>query len=284
MPYYAPIENLFLEEDTYTFNSYIEVKKNPYDLDTIHRRGFLSSYETSNLKDISHWLVIDENHPDFFPTSSLLNLFLISLWIVGPHNLKVDIYFKNYNMVNIFHDQFHYNPFEKLISVSNDILAKAKMYFKKGERIYKQKKRLHTALLNTFYGCVNISYKVSAMCYAAALESLLTYSREPRGLSYRLAKSYACLTEDKQHKRNAAYRKFRKLYKFRSDLVHGRKPIRRNSHTPFKKHSEFSFLLRKVWKTILENDSKMGVLEKPDYYRKKFFQKIERGYTPPKFP
>ena len=136
------------------------------------------------------------------------------------------------------------------------------------------------AMINSFYGCASISYKVSYMCFSAALETLLSYEKG-FGLTKRLAKTYACLTESQKRNRDAAYRKFLRLYNFRSDIVHGNLRKMRNPDLNLKRHAEFSKLIRKVWQTVLSDNSILSILEKSNCYRKKFFKRRELGYRPP---
>ena len=130
-------------------------------------------------------------------------------------------------------------------------------------------------------------WQVAFMSFSSAVEAILTYNKGG-GITKRLAKSYACLTERKKRERNKEYRRFIELYGIRSDIIHGR--VHRLRKTQKKSVEarrieyliDFSNLLRKLWIGVLSNKSAITELEKKDSSREVFFQKVEKGYSPPK--
>jgi hypothetical protein len=164
--------------------------------------------------------------------------------------------------------------------IDNNLITKVNQYVSSIMSIYLDRKRLYNSLILNLSGIFSISWQVAFICFSAAMEAILTYSKG-RGITERLAKSFACFTESDKSKRDLAYNKFVDLYKVRSDIMHGRAMDYFNANNNLKNLNGFEILLRKVWQTILASKDFILELEKSDTEREKFFANIEKGYQPP---
>jgi len=117
---------------------------------------------------------------------------------------------------------------------------------------------------------VSRDWQAAFICFAAAAEALLTYSREP-GLTDRLARSYAKLVARSQPAAKRAQEQFKRLYALRSDIVHGRSYERRRSSHNVRELVAFSNVLRRLWGAVLANPDLRSHLEGDDKHREKLF-------------
>jgi hypothetical protein len=154
-----------------------------------------------------------------------------------------------------------------------------KKYFKSFIRIFRIDKRLLLALDSTYRGCTSYYWKVAFLMYAAALESILSYSHE-RGITKRLAKSYACLMIDNKKGRDKLFKEFCFLYDIRSKIIHG--TYRKRSKSNMLYLSRIANMVRMIWQKILFDNNLLSVLEKNDLQREVFFRNTIGSYTPPK--
>jgi len=267
--------------DEYLIADNFKIQRTPYDLDKAKILSNLSEYHRLALKRTEFWAVATDHNLSSSDASIIINVLLLSLWIVGPIRATTFFKFSDYRTVSIIHSQIQHNEKDTFAECSDDSLAITSKFYKEIFRIYKKDKRLQTAIVNTYFGCVTFQWKVAFICFSAALETMLMYGRGP-GITKRLAKTYACLTEQTKRQRNKAYRQFIKLYGIRSRIIHGeyrwlKKPDRNLTHL-----SNFSDLLRRLWRIVLSSKEYCRELEKGDEKRRLLFGKIEAGYIPPK--
>lgn len=267
--------------DHYQITSGFEIRKTPYDLDRAKIISNLSEHHWQSLKGTEFWAVISGPDVSDSLASKMINTLLFSFWVVGPIRATTFFKFIDYKTVSIIHDQFHHNEKDQVLECTEERLNQTASFYKELMGIYRRNRRLQTAMVSTFYGCVTIQWKVAFICFGAALESMLTYERDP-GITKRLAKSYACLTEQKKRSRNRVFREFVRLYGIRSRLIHGEFRWLRNPDHNLTLLSNFSGLLRNLWQTVLSNKTYCMELDKGDQSRKRFFRKFEAGYIPPK--
>jgi hypothetical protein len=89
-------------------------------------------------------------------------------------------------------------------------------------------------------------------------------------------------TETQKAEKDIEYKRFIELYNIRSDIIHGRAMNYDDPNINLKNLNDFETLLRKIWKKILVSNDLIRELEKSDAERKILFEKIEKGYQPPK--
>ena len=269
----------------------IGIFKNPPKLKGLERE--LSKAEFEELRSTPYWLTFEYNKSKIWDDSNITILFLVALWLEVPtkthamhlFELSTDENSKE-NAFTRCLDRFQWNRKHVIRDITSENVKNAFRNFDLLVPIWKRKKRLSDALIMTVAGCMSYRWQIAYISFASAVETLLTY-KEGAGIKRRLAKSYACLMETNTKKRNAEYKKFRKLNKIRSDIIHGR--IRRIARTTKHKADKrltllavFSSLLRNLCGKILVNEFIVYELEKGDNLRKLFFDKIEMGYNPPK--
>jgi hypothetical protein len=142
------------------------------------------------------------------------------------------------------------------------------------EEIYIARQRLRNALVLTFRGCVSSDWQSAFICFAAAAESLLTYSSKP-GLTKRLGETYAALAgRESQVTSSAASADFARLYSIRSDIVHGRAYGRVDERQNLDHLRAFSDILRGLWRIVIGSDATRRALEENDQGRETFFKAL----------
>jgi len=254
---------------------------------------FESSLSKSEIEDypkyLKYWLSFDQIQTDILTVNAKIEIFLLSLWIASPTKTQIKIHFESSKSVNGY-DKYsakrhlywsQWNPGYTRDQIDNNILKKVNEYIDSITDIYLARKRLYIGLLLNLSGIFSISWQVAFICFSAAMEAILTYSKH-LGLTDRLAKSFACLTESDNSNKDLAYKRFSELYKIRSDIMHGRAMNYDDENFNLKNLNDFEILLRKVWQTILACKHIIVELEKSDTERKNFFAVIENRYKPPK--
>jgi len=291
----APLTGFSWKGESIEFNKLNLKLVRHYDLPDLHGlENDLGRSERDIIRSAPHWLSFEYEETDIFDESEIVILFLIALWLSVPTKTHVRLIFK-FSTDNqagkergIIRCLDHFQWINKQISkdIKTEQIEEAYVNIQLLEPIILKRKRLWNALILTAAGCMTTMWQVAFMNFSSAVETILTY-KKVGGITKRLAKSYACLTERNKRERNKEYRRFIKLYGVRSDIVHGR--IHNLRKTPNKSVEErrieylinFSNLLRKLWNCLLSNKSIVTDLEKKDSLREVFFQKVEKGYSPP---
>jgi hypothetical protein len=245
----------------------------------------LTEFDKDKLRDVKYWLLFEQQPTDTLSESEKINFFLLALWMALPTETQVNIIFKSSEAEYLYTisrclDIFQSDRLSSIGIINNKLLEKVNEYINNIMDIYLNPKRLFNSLILNLLGNFAYNWQSSFICYSSAMEAILTYSKS-KGLTDRLAKSFACLTEIDKPKRDIEFINFRKLYKIRSNIMHGRAMNYTNPKDNLEKLNEFEMLLRKIWKTILSSKNIIAELEKSDADRKIFFDKIEKGYKPP---
>lgn len=243
----------------------------------------LTEFDKDDLRYVTHWLLFEQKDNDILNESEKINIFLIALWISSPTKTQVKISFKsseNMYTVSRYLDRFKCNISYSIYKIDNELLTKVNEYIDSIMNIYVNSKRIYNSLLLNLCGNFSISWQVAFICFSSAMEAILTYSERP-GITKRLAKSFACLTETQKSKRDLEFKRFIELYKIRSDIMHGRAMNYDDANMNLNNLNKYETLLRKLWQLILPSKDIIGELEKSDADRKIFFDKTEKGYQPP---
>jgi len=267
-----------------------------FDLPDLHNlESELSSSEHEIKRSVTHWLTFEYEVNENFNQSNIVILYLIGLWLSVPTKTHVRLIFKfsaeseagkEWGLIRCF-DRFQWIKGQISRNVSTKQIKEAFENLQLIKPIILKKNRLWNAIVLTAAGCMTTRWQVAFMNFSSAVETILTYNKGG-GITKRLAKSYACLTEKNKRERNKEYRRFIKLYGIRSDIVHGRgHKLRKTKIKSVEERRieyliDFSNLLRKLWICVLSNKSVVKELEKKDSSREVFFQRIEKGYSPPK--
>lgn len=281
MAFYFPLSEFRMNRDSYQVARGLTIKRTPYDLEKSKVLSNISEYHRLALRRTEFWAVATD--PGISPkeASTVINILLLSLWIAGP--IRVTTFFKimDYQTASILHDQFQHNRKDTFLECTDALLDRASSFYDQLLRIYRKNRRLQTAIVNTYFGCVTVQWKVAFICFSAALETMLSYERG-LGITKRLGQSYACLTETKRRSRNRVYRQFIKLYGIRSRIIHGQSRWLRKADRNLTLLSAFSALLRNLWQVVLSNREYWRELEHGDKLRKLFYGRFETGYVAPK--
>ena len=248
-------------------------------------RDRLSSWEWEELDEERHWLEFDRRADDPLSSWERVNLLLLALWVTVPTPTHARLKFEwvplrsEETSFERLLDPFCWIEEQAVFAITTSELEKAANRFDKLRMVYLDDKRLRDSLVLTLRGATNHSWQVACVCLSAAAEAMLTYSPE-RGLTKRLATSFACLRKTEKASRDEQYHRFERLYQVRSEIMHGRVTARlldgNLAHL-----ADFSDLLRELWAIVLDDEAVRRELDKPDPERQKFLQARGDGYSPP---
>jgi len=284
MVFYFPLIDFSMSPDNFIISDHLRIAKTPYNLDKAKMLPGLSEHHRQSLKRTQYWAIVDGKGVNTSDDASIcINTLLLAFQIAGPIKATTFFKFEDYKLVTIIHTQFQHNEKDTFIRCGIDELKQTSGHYKELFRIYRRNQRLQTAMLYSYYACTTKQWKVAFIFLSAALEAMLTYkpTKKDKGVTKRLAKAYACLTEDKKRQRNKGYRQAIKLYGIRSRIIHGEIRGLRNPDRNLKLLSEFSGILRKLWQRVLSNKTICRELEKGDQKRRLFFKNLEAGYNEP---
>jgi len=234
----------------------------------------IAQEEQERCRGISHWLNIARSARDKVSPPEHINLFLMALWIVRPTPTHVPFRFgETTSGTKPFArhlDRFQWLRGQANKDVQDEHIDGLRRALPALRDAYIDGRRLRNALVLTLRGCVSRDWQAAFICFAAAAEALLTYSREP-GLTDRLARSYAKLVARSQPAAKRAQEQFKRLYALRSDIVHGRSYERRRSSHNVRELVAFSNVLRRLWGAVLADPDLRSRLEGDDKHREKLF-------------
>lgn len=283
---YAPLLDFVWTGDTFAFAPDVDIKRinKPAELAGMHE--WLSAPEWDRASNAAHWLVHEHTEGAVPHAGEIENLFLLSLWLVKPTKTQIAHRFKiglaaaqGENGMSRLLDRFMWIPGSIDFEFSSSELQAAAKLHTTLAQVCAARGRLNNALLLTIGGCWAHDWQVSLICHAAATEALLTYSTG-RGITRRLATSFACLSESDSSKRDAAFLEFKALYSNRSDIMHGRTHnVGASERLPTL--VRFQTLLRKLWNVVLSVPALISVVEGTDVQREMYFTQIQQGYNPP---
>ncbi len=284
---YAPLQEFQWSGDIFNFAPNIWIKPSEPDKDFSEHLVKLSSLDEELIKEATHYLSIDWNEEHALSPSETGNLVLLSLWLSTPTKSHIAFRFETEQTASNqgkksarLLSRFEWVRGEVKEGFSNNDLKLAATYYQTLYHLYRANGRLKDAAVLTFNGCVYHAWQVALVCHAAAFETLLTYPSE-EGITKRLAKAYAVITETDKGKRDEAYCLFWGLYNKRSDVVHGRM-----HEIPEGKRLQvlvrFRTALRAVWHVVLSDERHIEALEGSDESRGEYLKNIISDYEPPK--
>jgi len=284
---YAPLQDFYWPGQDHSFGSQVVLKR----FDTAPTLSGLDSYvskpEWERAANSDHWLTFQWVDGAEISPSEVINLFLLSLWLVKPTKSQVALRFEigrdeavaEKTMSRLL-DRFAWIPGSIDPDISDEDVRKASTYYVELETLCRMRGRLNNAMVLTVSGCWSHGWQTALICHAAAAETILSYATGS-GLARRLATSYACIVASDSPSRDAAFKEFSTLYSTRSDIVHGRMHnIARTDTLPTL--LRFQNLMRRLWGAVLVSKSLLSALELDDAGRQAYLTRIEAGYTPPK--
>ncbi len=270
------------EEASFLFYDDIKIARVHKWLNQDRFRDDLLEFERIELKGVSHWLqfTVPGNYSQ---SAEIATTFLLSLWLAINSRTHAKYRFQiagqKQRVVRLL-DRFQWVEPYVTDKIETGHLEEAALYFQAINKIWENRKRLWHSIVLTSAGCMAQRWQVAIMCFTAALEGILTYSKKPR-ITERLSSSFACLTETEKKERDAAYKEFYEVYNVRSNIMHGR--IQNISKTKrLLMVNQASNILRSLWRQVLSRGSEQTELEKDDNGRESFFSGICMGYTTPR--
>ena len=283
---YAPLQDFYWPGGDFSFSPGVTVKRFDEPPDLSGLQSFVSKPEWERATDSDHWLTfqwVDGVEP--FPFE-VINLVLLSLWLVKPIRSQVALRFEigredaaNEKTMSRLLDRFAWIPGTIDPDIADDDLRRASSYYVALETLCRARGRLNNAMVLTVAGCWSHGWQTALICHAAAAETILTCATG-RGLTRRLATSYACLVAPDAPSRDAAFREFVSLYSARSDIVHGRMHnIAKTDTLPTL--LRFQNLMRRLWSAVLSSKKLASALELDDAGREAYLTRVQTGYTAP---
>jgi hypothetical protein len=280
----VPLSGFPWSGDSFSLSSIVRLERLNGTLLHSQYASDLADDDRQALTSVQHCLIVDsEGHTDDRETGIL---FLLALWLVRPTATKIGYRFVDFGVGNRrvarLIDQFQWNSANVAKKVNDTDLEVTATYFGRLALIALAGGRLRNALFLTLRGREASSWSVSFILLAAAVEALLTYS-EQRGLTRRLARAFACITEIDQTSREEAYIEFRRLYVVRSDIAHGRAFHRdKDQQENIADLAKLENRLRTLWRCIIDRPTYQAALETDDTGRITFFAALEKDLVEPK--
>ena len=283
----APLQDFRWKGDIHEISPGIKIVPRNQKPDLSKLKNNLAESEWDLINDAFHWLKFNWKEGNTPDPSAVVNLVLFALWLVKPTKTFIGYQFVlgekaalGQTTTKRLLDRFAWIKGNTHSNFNDQDLQQTNDFYKGLQRLYLSQGRLNDALLLSVSGCWNHFWQTALICYAAATEAILTYSTE-KGITRRLASSYACLVETSSSARDDAYKKFYKVYSVRSDIMHGRThKIMIPDRLPLL--VDFQEVLRKLWRTILFSPQLINILEETDFERKKYFVSLISDYKSPK--
>lgn len=241
------------------------------------RESELGESERRALKeDVTHWLSFTVDGIGRCTSAEIMNLVLLALWLVKSTRVHACFRFKfgvddadGETTVFRLLDRFQWIDGAIDERFEDDDLQEASRLFSTMQQIDRAG-RLNTGLVLTLDGCFQHRWQSALALFAAAAESLLTYSTS-RGLTKRLANSYAILVGGDEPSRDEGFNEFVGCYRVRSDVVHGRSAlVPASERIPLL--IRWQRLLRRLWRRVLGDPAALSALEGSDAMREEFFR------------
>ena len=284
---YAPLQDFNWSGQEQSFGSNVVLKRFDSSPDLSGLESYVSKPEWERASNSDHWLTFPWVDGAAVSPSEVINLFLLSLWLVKPIRSQVALRFElgrddaaNEKKMSRLLDRFAWIPGSIDPDISDENVRKASSYYAELEKLCRARDRLNNAMVLTVSGCWSHGWQTALICHAAATATILTYATGP-GLTRRLATSYACIVAPDTPSRDAAFTDFTTLYSARSDIVHGRMHnIARTDTLPTL--LKFQNLMRRLWSAVLVSKELLSALELEDAGRQAYLARLERGYTAPK--
>jgi hypothetical protein len=283
---YAPLQDFYWPGGDFSFSPNLALKRIDDVPDLSGLESSVSKPEWQRATNSDHWLKfqwVDGAEPS---PSEVINLVLLSLWLVKPIRSQVALKFEigredaaNERTLSRLLDRFAWIPGTIDPDIADQDLRLASTYYSALEPLCRARGRLNNALVLTVAGCWSHGWQTALTCHASAAETILTYATG-WGLTRRLGTSYACLVESDSPSRDAAFAEFVSLYSARSDVVHGRMHnIAKTDTLPTL--LRFQNLMRRLWSAVLTSKHHVSALELDDPGREAYLTEVQSGYTPP---
>lgn len=284
---YVPVQDFPWPGQDQSFGSNVVLKRFDMPPDLSGLETYVSKPEWDRATNSDHWLTFPFGDGEEVSPSEVINLFLLSLWLVKPIRSQVALRFEigredaaSEKKMSRILDRFSWIPGSIDPDISDEDVQQASRYYAVLERLCRARGRLNNAMVLTVAGCWSHGWQTALICHAAAVETILTYSSRP-GLTRRLATSYACIVASETASRDAEFAEFITLYSARSDIVHGRMHnIARTDTLPTL--LRFQGLMRRLWSAVLQSKELLAALELDDAGREAHLGKLESGYSAPK--
>lgn len=234
-----------------------------------------SSFESSDYS----LEVADANEYDL-RASEIVQLFLLASWIVEPKGTHVTFRFKTHaDGVTVSH---YLDRFQRMEVTQEDLLP-AHLQSVVGVmaalgRAARSRGRVYMAATMAIAACEAVRWRVSYLCQAVSLETLLTY-RQGRDLKRQLSTAFATLMATDPGGRQAAFEEFREIYKVRSRVVHGEYGDASSAEN-IARLIRIERAARGLWKVIADEPDVMAALDLEDAARRAFIEWRCAGWRP----
>ena len=263
---WAPLQKFSWDGEHFELSSEVYIERVREQPDLQGMEEYLSKDEQEKMFYAAHWLTFEWTEGSPISFAEYVDLVLLALWLAKPTKTHVAFRFKlalegasdGAGRCRLL-DRFLWIRGTTQNQFNTEDLQAASRYFETLKAICERRERLLNALEFTLAGCMAYRWHTALVSFAAALETMLTYSQEP-GLTTRLAETYACLIEAEEAARQNAYCDFKYLYSIRSDIVHGR-VYNIDKGDRLYRLGETQNLVRKLWHKIITDQNLLNALE-----------------------
>ncbi len=240
-------------------------------------------------QNVYHWLNI-KTTKKFREIEELVNLFQLVLWIIKRTSTNIH-FISNLSKsqsklkFNLLHSRFTFIPKNLSYELTKHDIMQLQIILKIIVKLYYDKTRLRNAIVLNYNACIAPYWEASYLLFSTTFESLLTYG-EHKNLTETLAKSYAALSTVDIRKREKYYEDFRKIFRIRSDIVHGsaaNKSKYKDGDQNLKYLANVSDILRCFWVRILNDTVAINNLIATDNFRRKYLEKIIGSWKSKKY-
>lgn len=238
----------------------------------------LSEEEWDRCRTLKHWLFFTHSRSELLSAKAKMNAFLLSLWIARPTRNSIPLRFDisqsgRVRTVSRVLERFQRIEGHVEEHVRSIDLATVATLILPLREIAGSRGRLKNALALTLRACVASDWQSAIVCFAAAAETILTYSSGP-GLTKRLARAYARLVSADLTLTGDTEQLFERLYRVRSAIVHGRAHDRVNQSENLETLALHADAIRRLWSSVLRSPNVRAALDGTDEQRAALFESM----------
>lgn len=232
----------------------------------------LEDLQRTSLETATHVLEIEKDNEFGCEASELVQIFLLSMWIVAPTTAHARFRFeRSGSEVEVVHylDRFGHLDAHVVDELTPAQLASIAGTMKVLVEIARTDGRLFIGAMMTVAACEAVRWRVSYLCHASSLEALLTCGHR-YDITKNLSEAYACIVAETAADRALACDEFRDVYGVRSEIVHGRLYGTADPDQNLDRLAGVHDVARRLWRVIVSERAVLDALEGDDAMRSAF--------------
>jgi len=237
-------------------------------------KDVLSDLDVAYCRQERHWLCADLPASSTLGEAEVMNLFVLALWAHKPAQVLLAYRFQTQPA----------GPATRLLDrltrehvdseVTDADLEVASSYLAILRKMVIASPRAKATLLLTLHGRTAHAWQVAFICFAAALESALTYFGERDGqITERLARAYVAIIDPPAERREEIHKEFKRLYGVRSKIVHEAAYDRKDAQKNLDDLAKLTDLLRSLWRVACRSEEVEQYVVGQNSFRQTVLQK-----------